>query len=153
MNAITSAESTDDNISGFKNYWLSIETKTNQNIKKIKFKKENRRSGMGRANDQLWKEWKKLENGEFYENDSQFVLKSTDNQKYVAEKSGVLVAAKMYNRFLSADLENFEVYEGQNPSGGYFILYKFKDENKQNEFVITSIMGIAEGSYIILEIE
>lgn len=114
---------------------------------------ENRGSGMGSATDELWEEWKKLENGEFDETDRQFVLKSTDNQKYVAEKSGELMAAKMYNRFLSVDLKNFEVYEGKNPSGGYFILYRFKDANRRNEFVIASIMGIVAGSSIALEIE
>lgn len=122
-------------------------------MKNIKFKMENRGSGMGSATDELWEEWKKLENGEFDETDRQFVLKSTDNQKYVAEKSGELMAAKMYNRFLSVDLKNFEVYEGKNPSGGYFILYRFKDANRRNEFVIASIMGIVAGSSIALEIE
>ena len=117
-------------------------------MKKISFKLENKGSGIASATDELWGKWKELNNGEFEENESQFIMRSTKNEEYVVEKKGELIVTKMSNRYLSVDLKSFEVYEGQNPTGGYFILYRFKDVNRRNEFVISTIMGMAVGSLI-----
>ena len=112
---------------------------------------ENRSGGPGRAIDELWESWKLLDKGTFQESDENFILTNQTGEKFIALKKGELFAAKMYNQHLSVDLRNFDVYEGQNPTGGYFILYHFKADNRRNEFVIAGIMGIAGGSSISFE--
>ncbi|MBP6425694.1 MAG: hypothetical protein KA278_08235 [Flavobacterium sp.] len=121
-------------------------------MKKIKLKDENRGQGLGMALDELWNTWKLLDNGTYYETDTNFTLTNTNGDSFVASKTEELFAAKMYNRFIETDLKVFNVYEGQNPTGGYFILYKFKNADRQNEFVISSIGGIAGGSSIVFEV-
>jgi hypothetical protein len=119
---------------------------------KIIFGMENRGSGLGRANDELWDIWSRLNTGIFEESETQYILQTTDNLIFKAAKSGELVVAKMSNKHLSADYVNFEVYEGENPSGGYFLLYRFKEPSRRNEFLIATIMGLIEGSSISFKV-
>jgi hypothetical protein len=118
----------------------------------IHFKNECRGNGLTRALDQLWESWKLLNHGTFVETDENFILTNTNGDTFTARKTGEPIAAKMYNRYYETDKRFFEVYEGQNPTGGYFILYRLKDPNKQNEFAISTIGGVAEGSSIHFEI-
>lgn len=110
---------------------------------------ENRSSSSagGYVKDFLWDKWKKLDNASFIENNDSFILESVDGEEYIALKNNELFAAKMYNLYLSADLVNFDVFEGKNPSGGYFLLYKFKNEINKFYF-ITGITGFATCSSI-----
>ena len=117
-------------------------------MRTISIKSENRGAGPGRAIDELWDSWKLLDTGSFIENEENFALTNLKGETFIASKTGELVAAKLYNRFISADMKLFDVYEGQNPKGGYFILYRFKDPGRRNEFVLSSIMGVAAGSSI-----
>ena len=119
----------------------------------INFKNENRGQGLTRALDQLWDSWKLLDKGTLNETNETFTLTNTNGDTFVAAKTGEPFAAKMYNRHYETDKGIFEVYEGQNPTGGYFLLYRFKDNGRRNEFVISSIGGVAEGSSIHFEIE
>ncbi|RYZ25624.1 MAG: hypothetical protein EOO10_17790, partial [Chitinophagaceae bacterium] len=119
----------------------------------IHFKNENRGQGMSRALDELWDSWQLLKDGFFSETEEAFTLESTDGSTFKAAKTGEPFAAKMYNRHFETDKQFFEVYEGQNPTGGYFILYRFSAPNKRNEFVISTIGGVAEGSSIHFEVK
>lgn len=122
-------------------------------MKTINFKNENRGQGLTRALDRLWDSWKLLNNGKFQETDENFTLTNTNGDIFIATKAAEPFVARMYNRYYEIDKKLFEVYEGQNPTGGYFILYRFKVPNKRNEFVISSIGGFAEGSSIHFEVE
>lgn len=119
----------------------------------ISIKMENRSNGPGRAADDLWDSWKFLDKGSFMESEEIFTLTNLKGETFIASKTGELTAAKIYNRFISTDLNLFDVYEGQNPNGGYFILYRFKDEKRRKEFVISTIMGVGGGSSINFEID
>ena len=121
-------------------------------MKTIKFIMENRSSGPGRAVDELWDSWKLLDRGTFQESDDEFILINLKGEKFITLKKGELFASKIYNQYLSVDLKFHDVYEGKNPSGGYYILYRFKEENRRNEFVIAGIMGVAGGSSINFEV-
>ena len=118
----------------------------------IQFKNVNRGQGLSRALDELWDSWQTLKDGSFSETEENFTLTSTNGSAFKALKTGEPFAAKMYNRHYETDKQFFEVYEGQNPTGGYFILYRFKDPNKRNQFVISTIGGVAEGSSIHFEV-
>lgn len=120
-------------------------------MKTIKVKMENRSSGPGRANDDLWESWKLLDNGTFQESEENFILTNQKGEIFIALKKSELFAAKIYNQHLSIDLKNFELYEGENPTGGYFILYRLRAENRRNVFMIAGIFGIAGGSSINFE--
>ena len=121
-------------------------------MKTIHIKMENRSGGPGRAVDELWDSWKLLDKGTFQESDENFILTNHKGEKFIAAKTGELFAAKMYNQHLSVDLKLFDIYEGQNPTGGYFILYRFKADNRRNEFMLAGVFGIAGGSSINFEI-
>jgi hypothetical protein len=115
---------------------------------KIKFKSENRGQGVGRVLDELWNNWQDLDSGSFLENENKIVLVSKSGNKYSAEKQGDLLGARIHNKFLANDLKMFEIYEGKNPSEGYFLLYRFRDSSRRNEYIIASIMGFVLGSSI-----
>ena len=121
-------------------------------MQKIYFKNENRGQGLTRALDQLWDSWKLLDGGTFSETNESFTLNNINGDTFIAGKKSEPLTA-MCNRHYETDKRIFEIYEGQNPTGGYFILYRFKDTNRQNEFVISSIGGVAEGSSIHFEVK
>lgn len=123
-----------------------------EQLKTISIKSEIRGKGLFRALDVLWESWKLLDKGSFSESKENFTLTNQKGDTFIASKTKELFVAKIYNRFISADVKLFEVYEGSNPTGGFFILYRFKDVNRRNEFAISSLGGFGDGSVIIFEI-
>ena len=122
--------------------------KTNSNnVKKITLKLENRGNGMGKISDEIWNSWKSLEGGTLTEDAEKIQLKNTKGEIFTFSKTEELLASKMYNRFLSHELTQFDIYEKNE-----FLLYRFKRENRRNEFVISGIMGMAICSSINFEI-
>ena len=121
-------------------------------MKILKITNQNRGQGIMVALDELWESWKLLENGTYSEDKDNIILTNTNGEIFKASKDGELMAARMYNRFIETDLKAFNVFEGPNPSGGYFIFYKFKDPNRDNECIIASIGGIAGGSSIVFKV-
>lgn len=112
--------------------------KTNtKNAKKITLRLKNRGSGMGKISDEIWNSWESLEGGALTEDIEKIQLKNSKGEVFTFLKTKELLASKMYNRFLSHELTQFDIYEE-----GNFLLYRFKNENRRNEFVISGIMGM-----------
>jgi len=123
--------------------------KTNSNnVKNITFKLENRGSGVGKVSDEIWSSWKSLEGGTLTEDAEKIQLKNKNGEIFTFSKIEELLASKMYNRFLSHELTIFEIYEESD-----FLLYRFKNEDRKNEFVISGIMGMAICSSINFKID
>lgn len=118
-------------------------------MKTIKFTAENRGEGLGGVFIEVWNSWKLLDGGTFSENEENFIM--TNNKKdvtFIASKTRL--KSLYYNKYIDADLENFEIYEGKNSIGGSFILYRLK--GSLDVFIITNINGPMDGTSIFFEI-
>lgn len=101
------------------------------------------------ASDETWNDWLKLEGGVFSETKDTFILNTTNNKKYIFKKQCDIKVLQMFNRFLSADLKLMEVFvDDFNPTA---ILYRKRDVEKRNEFAISSLSGMGNGSWIAFE--
>ena len=123
-----------------------------QKANKISFTASLQGGGPGRASDITWESWLDLENGTLEETSSNYILINKSGQKFEAKK-GELLAAQLYNNYLFHEKNLFELSEGSNPTGGVFVIYRFKDTNRRNEFIIASPFGMAGGSSIAFKIQ
>jgi hypothetical protein len=122
-----------------------------QKANRISFTASLQGGGPGRASDITWQSWLDLENGTVEETSSNYILINKSGQKFEAKK-GEFLAAQLYNNYLSHERTLFELSEGSNPTGGVFVIYRFKDTNRRNEFIIASPFGMAGGSSIAFKI-
>lgn len=117
--------------------------------KKIEFTRKvrgNTNSMRETASDDMWNSWLKLEGGTFIENTDNFSLTTTDNINFIFQKKCDISVLRMFNRFLSTDLKLMEVYvDDFNPT---YTLYRFRDDDRRNEFAISSVGGMGDGSWI-----
>ena len=120
-------------------------------MKKIKIKNENRGTGLMRLNDEIWSNWIDLDNGTLVENENNFELIDNKGRKYLADKEDNTFIASMHNPHIEVDKKLFNLYVGKDSSDVYFILYAFKDSNRADEYVISSLGGLMSGSSISFE--
>lgn len=146
-----------DNEEELKNYWLSIDkpsqTEDINKMKKINVTKEIQGDGMFSFNDETWREITKIKDGKLLEEETKYTIEYNNGYKLEFPRNQEIILAKMSNRFLPADLKNFEVCELQNSEKGNFLLYRAKKEDIKNSFILASIGGFMGGSSIWFNIE
>ncbi|MDP2455332.1 MULTISPECIES: hypothetical protein [unclassified Kaistella] len=106
---------------------------------------------MGRGpfifNDEGWDFVRKINNGEIVENSDYYIITMNDGTVLKFLKDSQPLITQNTNRYLSADLKSFEVIE-LTSSNGTFLLYRAKDNDIRNKFMLASIGGIMGGSSV-----
>lgn len=121
-------------------------------MKKIIVKNQNRGSGLMRLNDNIWNNWIAIDGGSINETQDEYIITDSNGNQYKASKDANLSLAGIHNPHIEVDKRNFNLYVGKDSLDVNFILYNFKDLDRRNEFLISSLGGIASGSSIHFKI-
>ena len=120
---------------------------------KISIKKEFRNNGLFTVNEDIWNIFLSFDNGVFSENGNNYILTTKDEKIYTFQKNRELSIVKNQNRYIDADLSLHNLYESESNDFGALILYIPKNEELNNQPIISTVGGIMGGSSIWLELK